>query len=51
MEGGGITSPSAERLRKVVDLAPRPGEDERRSPVLEVEDAAQRGQFVRRRTT
>ena len=47
VEGAGIMAPGAQRLGEVVHLAARPPEDECGCRVLDVEDAAQRGQLVR----
>ena len=46
VERGGVAAAARERLREVVDLAPGPGEHERRGGVLEVEDPAEGGQLV-----
>ena len=47
VERRGVVAMAGELLGKVLDLAARPGEDERRGRVLEVEDAPQRGRLVR----
>ena len=41
VERAGVVAARAEGLGQLVDLAARPGEDERRRRVLDVEDAAQ----------
>ena len=46
VERRGVAAAAAERLGEVVHLAARPGEHERRGAVLEVEDAAERGELV-----
>ena len=46
VQGAGVVATAAQRLRQVVDLAPGPGEDQRRGGVLDVEDPAQRRELV-----
>ena len=46
MQRAGVVATAAERLGQVVHLAACPGEDERGRRILDVEDAAQRGQLV-----
>ena len=46
VERAGVVAAGAQRLGEVVDLAARPGEDEGRGRVLDVEDPAQRGELV-----
>ena len=43
----GVVAVAGELLGKVLDLAARPGEDQRRGRVFEVEDAPERGRLVR----
>ena len=46
VERAGIVAAGAQRLGEIVDLAARPPEDQRRGRVLDIEDAAQRGELV-----
>ncbi len=46
VERGRFVAPTAEPLGQLVHLDPRPAEDERGRRILEVQDAAERGQLV-----
>ena len=47
VQRGSIVAMTGELLGKVLDLAARPGEDQRRGRVLQVEDAPERRRLVR----